>query len=238
MRKSWSDEEIALLKSSYHSMTNIQLEEAFPGRTLISIYKKAYKLGFRKDEKIEFENRSNARKREKSSTWKGGRKKTKAGYTMILMPEHHRAERSGYVMEHIVIFERETGIEIPDGCCVHHINGNKSDNRISNLCMMTHGAHTVLHSTGRKHTEETKAKIRCKTKERFSNKQDHPSYKDIDVKAMIADVKNGKNVSDVCKSYGICKSTYYEKKRGFENGIEQSSFTGQIDTRCGEPDSR
>lgn len=220
MRKSWSDEEVALLKSSYHSMTNVQLEEAFPGRTLISIYKKAYKLGFRKDEKIEFENRSNARKREKSSSWKGGRKKTKSGYVMLLIPEHHRADKNGYVMEHIVIFERETGIEIPDGCCIHHINGDKSDNRISNLCMMTRKGHISFHSIGRRMSDESREKMRKKAKERLSNKRNHPSYKEVNIKAMIDSVEIGKSVADVCKEFGICKSTFYDRKRSFENGAE------------------
>ena len=130
-----------------------------PGKTQLAIYKKAYKLGLRKDPSIEFLNRSEARKREKASNWNGGVKKSKAGYCLVLMPEHPRADGNGYVMEHIVVWEQETGVPVPRNCCIHHLNGNKSDNRIQNLCMMQHTAHTVFHHTGSKRSTETKIKI-------------------------------------------------------------------------------
>jgi hypothetical protein len=71
-------------------------------------------------------------------------------------------------MEHIVVFEEATGIRVPDNCCVHHLNGDKSDNRIENLCMMQHSAHTVFHHTGAKRSEKTKNNIR-KAKENKNN---------------------------------------------------------------------
>jgi hypothetical protein len=220
MKKNWSSDETEKLKSCYQSMTNEELIIEFPDRTILSIYKKAKSLGMYKKSEVEWKNRSNARKGNKSSSWKGGRKQTKAGYIMLLMPEHHRAEKSGYVMEHIVVFERETGITVPDGCCVHHINGDKSDNRISNLCMMTHKAHTILHSTGRKHDEEAKKKMSEKAKKRLSDKRNHPFYKEVDIKAMMDSIGSGKTITEICKEFGICKSTFYEKKRSFENGTE------------------
>ena len=82
------------------------------------------------------------------------------------MPEHHRADSKGYVLEHVLIFERETGIIVPDNCCIHHINGDKSDNRIENLCLMLTSAHTVYHNLGRKLSEDTKKKISVKAKSR------------------------------------------------------------------------
>ena len=51
--------------------------------------------------------------------------KTTKGYTTVYMPDHHRADKRGFVLEHILIFEKETGIKIPDGCCIHHINGDR-----------------------------------------------------------------------------------------------------------------
>ena len=35
--------------------------------------------------------------------------------------------------------------KVPDGCCVHHIDGDKRNNRLDNLVMMTKKAHTKLH---------------------------------------------------------------------------------------------
>lgn len=131
----------------------------FPNKSPNSVYKKAYKLGLRKSKDIKFLNMSNARKREKASNWKGGVRTTSKGYKQILMPEHKRADATGYVMEHIVVYESATGIEVPDGCCIHHLNGIKSDNRIENLCMMTNSAHTVFHHTGARRGDDTRRKI-------------------------------------------------------------------------------
>ena len=160
MRKEWSGEETELLIEKYNSVSNEELLKLFPDRTYISLYKKARKLGIYKNKNIEFMNRSLANRGEKSGNWNGGKRKTSKGYIQILCPDHPRADSSGYVMEHIVIFERETGIEIPQNCCIHHLNGNKSDNRIENLCMMTHASHTVFHHKGVSHSLEAIEKIK------------------------------------------------------------------------------
>lgn len=144
--KTWSETETSILVNNYNSVSNDELYKLLPGKTPLAIYKKAYSLGLKKDKKINFLNRSNARKGEKGSKWNGGISHTRKGYKLILKPEHPRADSRGYVLEHIYVFEKETGIQIPKGCCIHHINGIKDDNRISNLCMMTHSAHTTMHN--------------------------------------------------------------------------------------------
>ena len=155
----WREEEILLLKNKYHCLTNEELITLFPDKTFLAIYKKAYSLNLKRDDDIKFLNRSKSKKREKSSNWNGGIRKTNKGYVQLLMPEHKRSNKSGYVMEHIVVYEKATGIEIPQNCCVHHLNGIKNDNRIENLCMMTSSAHTIYHHTGRKRSEKTKKRI-------------------------------------------------------------------------------
>lgn len=160
MRKEWTDNETALLIEKYNAVSNDELLKLFPGRSYLSIYKKARKLGLYKDKEIEFINRSLVRKGDNGSKWNGGVRTTSHGYRQIFKPEHPRADSMGYVMEHIVVFESESGITIPKNCCIHHLNGNKSDNRIQNLCMMTHGGHTAFHHTGTKLSEETINKIK------------------------------------------------------------------------------
>lgn len=135
MSHTWTDHETELLKTKYLNSTNEELVRLFPSKTFIAIYKKARQLGLWRSKEIEFKNRSSAKRRENSSAWNGGRRLTRKGYVQILMPEHKRADSSGYVMEHIAVYERETGIEIPPCCCIHHLNGIKNDNRIENLCM-------------------------------------------------------------------------------------------------------
>ncbi|NCE63697.1 hypothetical protein D1159_03665 [Pseudoflavonifractor sp. 524-17] len=168
-------------------------------------------MGFRKKKEIEFRNRSEARRRENSLNWNGGRRHTAKGYVQILMPEHPRADSSGYVMEHIVVWENATRIPVPNNCCVHHLNGDKSDNRIENLCLMDSIAHTKFHHIGSKRSEKTKLVLSKKAKERFADKRNHPFYKDIDVAELVKRRGCGEKVSDICAEYGISKSTFYCK---------------------------
>jgi len=48
-------------------------------------------------------------------------------------------------MEHRVIYEAHHG-KIPPGMDVHHINENKSDNRIENLVLMSSSEHVAMHN--------------------------------------------------------------------------------------------
>jgi hypothetical protein len=155
----WTVDEVSILLEKYNSVGNSTLQQMFPDKTPLAIYKKAYKLGLRKAPEIESLNRSEARKGEKGANWKGGIKTTKKGYRMVLCPDHHRADKCGYVMEHILVWEKESGTNLPDNCCIHHLNGIKNDNRISNLCVMLHNAHTAYHHTGAKRSLETREKI-------------------------------------------------------------------------------
>lgn len=157
--KTWTAEETAILVENYNKVSNTELLALIPAKSAQGIYKKAYKMGLRKTQEITFKNRSEATRGEKSANWKGGKRMTSRGYRQLFMPDHPRADSSGYVMEHIIVWEKATGTQLPQNCCIHHLNGNKSDNRIENLCVMLHSAHTVFHHTGAKRSEETKEKI-------------------------------------------------------------------------------
>ena len=148
--KTWSKTEIDVLKENYNKVSNKDLSELLPNKSPLAIYKKAYKMGFRKTKEITSLNRSIAKSGENCNFWNGGKTKSTKGYKLVKAPEHHRADKHGYVMEHILVFERETGISVPKNCCIHHINGIKDDNKIENLCMMLHSAHTSFHNKNRK----------------------------------------------------------------------------------------
>ena len=157
--KAWTQEETDTLLKYYNEVSNESLCLLLPLKSPCAIYKKAYKMGLRKASEIEFINRSIARRGNKSNLWKGGIIINAHGYRLVKMPEHHRANQRGYVLEHILVFEKECGIRVPDNCCVHHLNGIKDDNRIENLCLMNHSAHTVFHHKGARRSAETKKKI-------------------------------------------------------------------------------
>jgi hypothetical protein len=159
MLKTWSQEEIDTLVRNYNKVSNQDLHDLLPNKSEMGIYKKAYKMGLRKTPEIQFLNRSLSRKGSKGSKWNGGKRVTRKGYRQLLMPGHHRADVSGYVMEHIVVWEDFNNMQVPTGYIVHHINGIKDDNRPENLALMKRGEHTVFHHKGIPLSDSTKQKI-------------------------------------------------------------------------------
>jgi uncharacterized protein (DUF433 family) len=86
-------------------------------------------------------------KGERHGMWKGGRVVNGYGYVMVrLSPEHPLAEMrtvNGYVLEHRLVVAESFGRPLKSYESVHHINGDRSDNRLENLQLRTgqHGAH-------------------------------------------------------------------------------------------------
>lgn len=62
--------------------------------------------------------------------------------------------------EHRHIMEQHIGRKLTRYEVVHHKNGNKRDNRIENLEIMSLSEHTRIHKIGKSVSKETKEKIR------------------------------------------------------------------------------
>ena len=65
---------------------------------------------------------------------------TSQGYVIITKGEHKDR------LQHIVFMEKEIGRKLLTGECVHHINGDRKDNRLENLRLMSVSDHSSLHA--------------------------------------------------------------------------------------------
>lgn len=69
-------------------------------------------------------------------------------YCLVIAPDWYKGKRyrKRYCYEHHLVWERETGLPVPDGCIIHHKDGNKYNNTISNLQLMDAKAHVSMHA--------------------------------------------------------------------------------------------
>lgn len=110
-------------------------KEAFEA-SLIANKGNKYRLGkYHTEESKEKMRKANSR--ENHPQWKGGRL-IRAGYVRILNDE------GNYVLEHRLVAEKALGRELKKGEMVHHINGDKTDNRNCNLLICDQAYHNWL----------------------------------------------------------------------------------------------
>lgn len=78
------------------------------------------------------------------NNWKGGRIMLN-GYVAIYTPNHPRPVAQVYAYKHRLAMERHLGRYLDPDEIVHHKNGNKVDNRISNLEILSNSEHRKIH---------------------------------------------------------------------------------------------
>lgn len=103
--------------------------------------------GYWKGKKMPFMKRNKHINGEMNPNWKGGRRIDKSGYILIYSPQHPYCDGDKYVREHRIIMEKRLNRYLFPQEVVHHINGNKSDNRIKNLLLLPNESeHRKLHA--------------------------------------------------------------------------------------------
>ena len=77
--------------------------------------------------------------------WKIEKTVKKGDYLYAIVKEHPNASKHGYVLYHRVVIENHLGRILNHNEVVHHIDGNKFNNDISNLRLMDSKQHVKLH---------------------------------------------------------------------------------------------
>jgi len=98
----------------------------------------------------------------RSPKWAGGRKIRKDGYVLVAVESHphsadNKASGTCYVLEHRLVMEKHLGRFLEPAEVVHHIDGNPSNNDLSNL---------KLYATNADHIREEHPDSACKVKTR------------------------------------------------------------------------
>ena len=85
---------------------------------------------------------------ENNFAWKGGLHISPKGYVYVRDPSHPNAMKSGYVKRATAVVSAAIGRPLTKNEMAHHINGDKLDDRLENLQLLTHSEHMRLHKTG------------------------------------------------------------------------------------------
>lgn len=72
------------------------------------------------------------------------------GYVKVRVGrEHPLADPNGYAYEHLLVWVAAGKPRPQNGLTLHHVNGDKTDNRIANLRLLTRSEHGGEHNAAR-----------------------------------------------------------------------------------------
>jgi hypothetical protein len=87
--------------------------------------------------------RAETRRGANHPNWRGGISIDRWGYRLVYAPE--RTKGHPYSYEHVLVAEETIGRRLKKNEHVHHLNGQKLDNRPENLLVCTQSEHRSLH---------------------------------------------------------------------------------------------
>ena len=115
--------------------------------------------------------------------------------------------------EHRLVAIAHWGEAACKGMDVHHINGNKSDNRIENLELKPRSVHSREHRLGQKASASTRKKL-SEAHKKFSQTQIHKTSKIVEQEIIETGEKR------------YYESAYATKFFGYDNGTVTATIAG------------
>ena len=104
-----------------------------------------------KNPELKRKKQSESSSMEKNYNWKGGKTITGKGYVLIMKKGHPLGSNHGYVAEHRLVMEKHLGRYLKyfskghkDNEVVHHIDGDKKNNKLSNLYLCSAREHNAF----------------------------------------------------------------------------------------------
>lgn len=132
-------------------------------------------------------------------------------------------------LEHRFVMEQCLGRRLLSTEIVHHINGNKKDNRIENLELVNPSQHIKNHWKESNFAEKRLKTLICNGNNICKNPvygEKHPLHKlkDNDVLEIVNLLSIGIKIKDIAKKYNICEAFVYDIK----NGRRKGHITGYV----------
>ncbi|MBU1092565.1 HNH endonuclease [Patescibacteria group bacterium] len=107
--------------------------------------------------------------------WKGG-SFIQDGYRFVMNKTHPKAVK-GYVFEHRLVAEKIIGRPLNKNEIVHHLDGNRLNNTVENIVILSRAEHARLHLKGKKRTQELKDKVSEGLRRYWLNRKANAHYK-------------------------------------------------------------
>jgi len=166
---------------------------------------------------------------DKSTSWKGGNNN---GYKWV----HHNGKR---MPEQYIVMEELIGRPVKKGEVVHHKNGDRADNRVENLDLMTKSEHSSLHNPkGKKLKQETIEKMRKRMSGKH-RKEDHWQWrKDITKDVLIDALRKFNTKTEASEYLGMSidnikkREKYYGIYRNNAKSLTKYKILNTLNKNC------